>query len=152
MFYEHISVLLRNVVCIIGTMPWWIFKKFWDSHLVVKKYNEISKNANSFWIILPIVMKLVWIHSLSHTEHNDTNYAIVVQIWFCWKPAFSNSPFCAWPSYMLHFFFHITHSWPQDYMVYWNAVSLHLLRHTGISRHQRSSDMWRSQWYYLLKM
>lgn len=45
-FHECISVSLQN------TMPWRYSKRF---DLVVKMYNELSKNANSFWLVLPLV-------------------------------------------------------------------------------------------------
>ena len=48
-------------------------------HLLVKSYNEISKNANNFWINLPIVMTLISIDSLGYAENIDTNFAIVNQ-------------------------------------------------------------------------
>lgn len=50
------------------------FRTVW---CMMKKYDEIFLNANSFWLLLPINMKWVLIDSLGHAENNYTNYAMV---------------------------------------------------------------------------
>jgi len=79
--------------CILWSHYWLIMKLSTCHQLCpLKYYNEILRNAISFWLVFPILMKMVFIIVLNHTWFHALVGQNICHFTFSWKLTFFQTP------------------------------------------------------------